>query len=137
MLVFFLAPAGLGKKLRNSQNIRTYYMLNHRIRCIYSEIPSETIPDSRPRWEKCQPVFRPKRCKNPTCRDGTYLYGLYTGVPLPPRAWGEPNTCSLCFSSCKRQIPIRNTHARLDISEGLSLEFRLYVSYVTNPFSRF
>ena len=29
------APAGLGKIPRNSQNIRTYYMLNHRIRCIY------------------------------------------------------------------------------------------------------
>ena len=37
MLVFFLAPVGLGKILRNSQNfnIRTYYMLNHRIRCIH------------------------------------------------------------------------------------------------------
>ena len=35
LLVFFLAPAGLGKIQRNSQNIRTYYMLNHRIRCIY------------------------------------------------------------------------------------------------------
>ena len=38
LLVFFLAPSGLGKILRNSQNIRAYYMLNllnHRIRCIY------------------------------------------------------------------------------------------------------
>ena len=26
---------GLGKILRNSQNIRTYFMLNHRIRRIY------------------------------------------------------------------------------------------------------
>ena len=32
LLVFFLAPTGLGKILRNSQNIRAYYMLNHRIR---------------------------------------------------------------------------------------------------------
>ena len=30
-----LDPTGLGKILRNSQNIRAYYMLNHRIRCIY------------------------------------------------------------------------------------------------------
>ena len=37
LLVFFLAPAGLGKIVRNSQNIRTYYMLNHRIRCIYCD----------------------------------------------------------------------------------------------------
>ena len=35
MLVFFFAPAGLGKIQRNSQNIRTYYTINHRIRCIY------------------------------------------------------------------------------------------------------
>ena len=33
---FFRAPLGLGKILRNSQNIRAYYMLNHRIRCISS-----------------------------------------------------------------------------------------------------
>ena len=35
LLLFFLAPLGLGKILRNSQNIRAYYMLNHRIRCMY------------------------------------------------------------------------------------------------------
>ena len=35
LLAFFLAPVGLGKILRNSQNIRAYYILNHRIRCIY------------------------------------------------------------------------------------------------------
>ena len=34
---FILAPSGLGKILRNSQNIRTYYMSNHRIRCMYSD----------------------------------------------------------------------------------------------------
>ena len=33
---YFSSPLrGLGKILRNSQNISTYYMLNHRIRCIY------------------------------------------------------------------------------------------------------
>ena len=31
----FPRPLGLGKILRNLQNIRAYYMLNHRIRCIY------------------------------------------------------------------------------------------------------
>ena len=30
----FLDPAELGKIQRNSQNIRTHYMLNHRIRCM-------------------------------------------------------------------------------------------------------
>ena len=34
---YFSSPLkGLGKILRNSENIRAYYMLNHRIRCIYS-----------------------------------------------------------------------------------------------------
>ena len=37
LFVFFLATVGLGKMLHNTQNIRTYYMLNHRIRCIYSQ----------------------------------------------------------------------------------------------------
>ena len=35
LLVFFLTPVGLGKILRNSQNIETYYMLNHQIKFIY------------------------------------------------------------------------------------------------------
>ena len=33
----FPRPCGARKKLRNTQNIRTYYMLNHRIRCIYKK----------------------------------------------------------------------------------------------------
>ena len=28
-------------------------------------VPSKTIPDSRLKWAKCIPVFRPKRCKTP------------------------------------------------------------------------
>ena len=53
-----------------------------------------------------------------------YLTGRHISIKLiywstpPPRAWGEPNTCSLCFSSYKRQIPIRNTRARLEIFRG-------------------
>ena len=45
LLVFFLAPAGFGKILRNSQNIRTYYTLNHRIRCInlYTGCPKSSF----------------------------------------------------------------------------------------------
>ena len=38
LLVFVLAPAGLGKIQRNSQTIRTYYMLNQRIRCMYKQL---------------------------------------------------------------------------------------------------
>ena len=33
---------------------------------IRSRSSSKTIPDSRPKWAKCIPVFRPKRRKNPT-----------------------------------------------------------------------
>ena len=48
-------------------------------------VPSKTIPDSRPKWAKRIPVFRPKRPKNPTPWGGTYLYSLYKEVPPPPR----------------------------------------------------
>ena len=37
---------------------------------IHSLVPSKTIPDSRPKWRK-----------NPTRWRGTYLHGLYKGVP--------------------------------------------------------
>ena len=50
---------------------------------ILSVVPSKTIPDSRQKWAKCIPVFRPKRRKNPTLWGGRYIYGLYMGVPLP------------------------------------------------------
>ena len=45
-------------------------------------VRSKTIPDSRPELAKSIPIFRPKRCKNPTLWGGTYLYGLYKGVAL-------------------------------------------------------
>ena len=48
-------------------------------------VPSKTIPDSRPKWAKCIPVFRPKRPPNPTLWGCTYLYGLHRGVPRSPR----------------------------------------------------
>ena len=55
-----------------------------RLRRSYNPVvPSKTIPDSRPKWAKCIPVFRPKRHKNPTRWGGTYLRSLYKGV-LPP-----------------------------------------------------
>ena len=42
------------------------------------------LNNSRPKWAKCIPIFRPKRHKNPTRWGGTYLYSLYKGVPPPP-----------------------------------------------------
>ena len=47
-------------------------------------VPSKSTPDSRPKWAKCIPVFRPKRCKNPTQWGATCLYSLYKGVPPSP-----------------------------------------------------
>ena len=47
------------------------------------------MPDSRPKWAKCIPVFRPKRPKNPTRWDGPYLYGYIREYP--------PGKSSLCF----------------------------------------
>ena len=47
-------------------------------------VPSKTIPDSRPKWAKCIPVFRPKKKYKKyiyILRGGTYLYGLYKGAP--------------------------------------------------------
>ena len=52
---------------------------------IHSVVPSKTQPDSRPKWPKCIPVFRPKWHKNPIrWGGGTYLYSLYKGIPYPP-----------------------------------------------------
>ena len=47
-------------------------------------VSSRTVPDSRPKWTKSLPVFRPRRRKNPTLWGGTYIFGLYMGVPRPP-----------------------------------------------------
>ena len=41
----------------------------------------ENHTDSRTKWAKCIPVFRPKRRKTPIRWEGTHLYGLYNGVP--------------------------------------------------------
>ena len=50
---------------------------------IHSVVPSKPILGSRPEWAKCQPVFRPKRRKNPTRWGGTYLRTLRKGVSPP------------------------------------------------------
>ena len=48
-------------------------------------VPSKTIPDSRPKWEKCTPVFRPKRPQNPTLWGAhTYIAYIRNYPPLPP-----------------------------------------------------
>ena len=51
-------------------------------------VSSKIIPNSRPKWAKSIPVFRPKPEKNSTFWGCTYLQGLCMGVtpsPPPPR----------------------------------------------------
>ena len=75
------------KNYSNPFGIRIFLFLSYSFgietinKFIHTVVPSKTIPDSRRKWAKCIPVFRPKRRKNPTRWGGTYLYGLYKGVP--------------------------------------------------------
>ena len=88
-----LSSLRLERKHKNSSNpfrIRIFVFLSFSLGIemintfIHSVAPSKTIPDSRPKWAKCIPVFRLKRPKNPTRWGDTYIYGLYKGVPPPP-----------------------------------------------------
>ena len=47
-------------------------------------LPSKTTPNSRPKWAKSTPVFRPKPLKNHTLWGSTYPW-LNRRVPPPPR----------------------------------------------------
>ena len=49
-------------------------------------VSSKIIPNSRPKWAKSIPVFRPKPGKNSTFCGCTYLQGLCKGVTPPPPA---------------------------------------------------
>ena len=55
-------------------------------------VTSRTVPDSKPKWAKSIPVFRPKGRKNPFLWGGTYIYGLYKGVPSPPGSLAYVNS---------------------------------------------
>ena len=87
---FWLSLLRLERKQNNYSNplrIRIFLFLSHSFGTIntfiHSVVHSKTIPDSRPKWAKSRPVFRPKRPKNPTRWGGTYLYGLYKRTPPP------------------------------------------------------
>ena len=73
---------------------------------MHSIVPSKTIPNSRPKWAKCIPVFRPKQRKNLILPDGaahTYM-AVYKGVPpgrgviVHFRTENHPCTGNLCCS---------------------------------------
>ena len=59
---------------KNQEQVRSYTHV----------VPSKTIPDARPKWANCIPVFRPKRRKNPTRWGSTYLYSSHKGESPPP-----------------------------------------------------
>ena len=72
---------------------RTYSFGIEMIPCLYTPlVPSKTIPNFRQKWAKCIPVFRPKRTKNHTLWDSTYLYGLCKRERPPP-----PDFHCCCF----------------------------------------
>ena len=50
--------------------------LKRQIHSYATFFPSNTIANSKPKWAKCIPVFRPKKRKNHILLGGTYLCGL-------------------------------------------------------------
>ena len=81
-------------------------------------VPSKTIPDSRPKWAKCIPVFRPKRLKNPTRWGGTYLYGFYKVVP--PGLW--PKRCRPVADTKARPSDPTTCEGKISRTQGMSRE---------------
>ena len=79
----------LFKSISNS-HIFLFLSYSFGIETINTFIPyvvlSKTIPDSRPKWAKCIPVFRPKRRKNTTrSSDGAAHTSMaYIKEPPPP-----------------------------------------------------
>ena len=77
--------------------IRIYLFLSYSFRnetintLIHSVVPSKTILDSRPKWAKCIPVFRPKRSVNPTRWGGTDTYMAYIREYPPGLSFGLVN----------------------------------------------
>ena len=70
LLIFFLAPSGLGKMLHNSQNIRAYYMLTNTIRCMYRLCTKSMVFQLASKKKK---TFKATLVKKPT--------------GLPPASW--------------------------------------------------
>ena len=81
---------------------RIHLELKRQIRSYTPVVSSKIIPDSRPKWEKSIPVFKPKRRKKtyPFMRWGatylSYLYSLYKGVTPPGRFYYLIFGC-LCY----------------------------------------
>ena len=90
-------------------------------------VPSKTIPDSRQKWAKCTPFFRPKRRKNTTRWGTTYLHTLYKVViPSPPPP--GPAATQATFDTDEKSLfglsgVVGNTWLTLLITEEFWLDF--------------
>ena len=90
----WLSLLRLERKQNNYSNplrIRIFLFLSYSFETIntfrHHVVHSKTIPDSRPKWAKCIPVFRPKRRKNTTRSwDGTAHTSMAYIKEPPPRA---------------------------------------------------
>ena len=70
----YLAVRAQTKNYSNLFRIRIFLFLSYSFGIetintfMHSVVPSKTIPDSRPKWAKCTPAFRPKRRKKPPAK---------------------------------------------------------------------
>ena len=67
-----------------------------------------SIPNSRPKWAKCIPVSDQHGAKTLSDRGGTYLYGLYKGIPHHPLPPTPPPPPGLKSSAVSIKIHICN-----------------------------
>ena len=119
----------LGRKQKNSSNafwihiflFSSYSLGIERINTFIHPCSSlENQPDSRPKWAKSVPVFRPKRPKNPTLWVGTYLYGLHKGVT--PREIGRDKIAS--FIELQRKTVTRGITSHAGVFTGARTSHR-------------
>ena len=106
--------------------------LKRYITFIHSVVPSKTIPGARPKWTKCIPVFIPKRRKNPTRWDGTYLYGLYKGVS--PRVYWTHSIAPVSLENYV--LTLMFVHIFLSNDHQCKIWAEIFVAIVLDAFSR-
>ena len=102
----------LERKKKNSSNpflFLSYSLRIEMIKLIWSHTPAvspKTIPNSKPKWAKSIPIFRPKRRKNSTV-GAAHTYMAYIRE-YPPPPWGTGHQISLVKSTfelfCAKQI---------------------------------
>ena len=64
---------------------------------IHSTVPWKTITRIQTKMSKVYTRFRTRTAQEPSPMGGTYLFGLYKGVPPPPRGQKHSKRRILCF----------------------------------------